>query len=213
MVPDPQSRVPVGLSGGQLAEGVAELKKQLDGQPDIFEEIIELIDWISDVDTTTQGVSLLSPSAARSKNLIKFTDRFMQSNRNVLTAYDASEGALYILFSAILSLSLKSPKFFAIDNLDQALNPRLVTRLTQKICRWVKLDPEKQLFFTSHNPAILDGLNIEDPDIGLFAVDRTNKGHTAVKRIELRPELLKLNEEYPLSRLWLMGSLGAVPNV
>jgi hypothetical protein len=27
------------------------------------------------------------------------------------------------------------------------------------------------------------------------------------------PKLLALNEQYPLSRLWAMGHLGAVPNV
>lgn len=213
MVSDPQNRAPVGLSGGQLAEGLSELKKQLGADSEVLEEILELIDWVRDIDMTTQGVALLSPSVARSKNLIKFTDRFMQDKRNVLTAYDASEGALYILFTAILCLSEKAPKFFAIDNLDQALNPRLVTRLTEKICSWTKKDPDKQIVFTSHNPAVLDGLDLSDPDVRLFAVERDNCGRTCLNRIVVTPELMKLNEQYPLSRLWLMGNLGAVPNV
>jgi predicted ATPase len=213
MIVDPQSRVPLGLAGGQLAEGFAELKKQMVNNSDLFDEILELVDWVDEIDTTGQGGALLSPSVARSKIVVKFTDRYMHSKRNTLTAYDASEGALYILFTAILCLSEKSPKFLAIDNIDQALNPRLVTRLAERMCRWIKKDPERQIIFTSHNPAILDGLDITDPDVRLFAVQRTNKGHTYIERIKLDDSLNERLKEYPLSRLWPMGYLGAVPNV
>lgn len=66
---------------------------------------------------------------------------------------------------------------------------------------------------TTHNPAVIDGLNLTDDEIRLFAVDRNSAGHTLCERIVPTPELLALNQEYPLSRLWLMGNLGAVPNV
>ena len=49
--------------------------------------------------------------------------------------------------------------------------------------------------------------------VRLFAVERNSEGHTTVRRVELTEPLQKLNAEYPLSRLWLMGNLGAVPNV
>ncbi|WP_308874480.1 hypothetical protein [Thiothrix subterranea] len=67
--------------------------------------MLALIDWVADIDTSPMVGELLSPSVARSKQVLKFTDRFMKQNRNTLTAYDASEGALYILFCAILCLS------------------------------------------------------------------------------------------------------------
>jgi hypothetical protein len=67
--------------------------------------------------------------------------------------------------------------------------------------------------FTAHNPAVLDGLDLRDDDVRLFSVDRNSDGHTQITRIEPSEKLLALNKEYPLSRLWLMGSLGAVPNV
>ena len=48
----------------------------------------------------------------------------------------------------------------------------------------------------------------------LFAVDRTNTGRTVVKRVELSDDLLaKAKEGWTLSRLWVMGHLGGVPNV
>lgn len=216
MVGDPQSREPVGLSGGGLAEAFADLRKNvLDDDENLQDSLFELIDWVEDIEATNATGSLLSPSVARTREVLKFTDRFMKKNRNTLTAYDASEGALYVLFTAILCLSPKSPRLFAIDNLDQALNPRLVTRLTSKLGEWLKHDKNKrrQLLFTAHNPAVLDGLDLLDPEIRLFAVDRNSNGHTQISRIQLSDKLAKLNEEYPLSRLWLVGHLGAVPNV
>ena len=215
MVGDPQSRNPLGLSGGRLAEAFAEFRKSiLDHDEDLLDDVFELVDWVADIQTTSSAGSLLSPSVARTQEVLKFTDRFMRKSRNTLTAYDASEGALYVLFCAILCLSPHAPQVFAIDNLDQALNPRLVGRLTAKLAGWLaRGDDSRQLLFTAHNPAVLDGLDLTDPEIRLFAVERNSEGHTVVRRIELSPELMQLHTTYPLSRLWLMGNLGAMPNV
>lgn len=213
-VPDVQMRLPVGLSGGGLAEGLWDLQRSESVHGSPLETAFELIDWASDVDTTEEAGSLLSPSVARSKRVLKFTDRFMEAGRNTLTAYDASEGALYVLFSAVLCLSAWSPDLFAIDNLDQALNPRLMAKLAGRLPDWLKAGGETtQLLFTAHNPAVLDGLDLRDDDVRLFAVERNSDGHTCVRRVTLSDELLRLNQEYPLSRLWMMGHLGAVPNV
>lgn len=215
MVSDPQSRSPLGLSGGRLAEGFAEFRKSiLDHDDDLLDSVFELVDWVADIQTTSSAGSLLSPSVARTQEVLKFTDRFMRKSRNTLTAYDASEGALYVLFCAILCLSPHAPQVLAIDNLDQALNPRLVGRLTAKLAGWLARGGKpRQLLFTAHNPAVLDGLDLTDTEIRLFAVERNSEGHTVVRRIELSPELMQMHEIYPLSRLWLMGNLGAMPNV
>jgi hypothetical protein len=211
-VPDPQTRVPVGLVGGGLAEGFEALKRGVDEAH--LDEVLGLIDWVSDVGVTDVVGDLLSPSVPRTKNVLKFTDRFMAASRNTLTAADASEGALYVLFAAVLCLSPSSPSIFAIDNLDSALNPRLVTRLVGHLAAWLATtSPDRQLLFTAHNPAVLDGLELDDDEVRLFAVERNSEGHTTVRRITLTPELQALNEQYPLSRLWAMGNLGAVPNV
>ncbi len=214
-VPDAQSRAPVGLSGGQLAEGFAELQRRYSEEDSgVIDEVLELIDWVNDIQTTSYGANLLSPKVARTKLMLKFTDRFMNKSRNELTAYDASEGALYVIFCAVLCLLPQAPRLFAIDNLDQALNPRLVTRLTARLSGWLKSGgQDRQLLFTAHNPAVLDGLDLSDPEVRLFAVERNSNGLTCVRRVELSHQLTDLNKEYPLSRLWLMGHLGAVPNV
>ena len=217
-VPDVQSRRPVGLSGGQLAESFEALRKHLESQgedgEEILDQILEMIDWVADVQVTSHGASLISSKVPRTTLMLKFTDRFMNKSRNELTAYDASEGALYVLFCAALCLLPQAPSILAIDNLDQALNPRLLSKLTSRIGDWLKHnDPGRQLLFTAHNPAVLDGLDLSDPEIRLFAVERNSDGLTIVKRIEYSEKLAAMNEQYPLSRLWMMGHLGAVPNV
>ena len=198
---DTQSRDPLGLSGGRLAEGYAEFRKNiLDNDEALQDSVLELVDWVADIDTTDAAGSLLSPSVPRSKYVLRFTDRFMKKSRNQLTAYDASEGALYVLFCAILCLSPNAPKLLAVDNIDQALNPRLVARLMAKLSPWLKqADSERQLLFTAHNPAVLDGLDLTDDEVRLFAVERNSNGYTDIKPIKPTTELLALNEEYPLS--------------
>ena len=219
IIPDTQTRSPVGLSGGRLAEAFEELMGSLvaiedEAGEELYFGILELLDWVDFVDVTNTPGSLLSPSVSRGRLVLRFTDRFMNQNRNQLTAYDASEGALYVLFSAILCLAGDSPQLIAVDNLDQALNPRLITRLTERLSPWLQARAgDRQLLFTAHNPAVLDGLDLTDDEVRLFAVDRNSKGHTSCRRIQPTAELLALNSEYPLSRLWLMGRLGAVPNV
>lgn len=119
VAPDQQSRSPVGLNGGALADGFELMRKHLLSHGEagemLLDEVLGLIDWVHDIDVTTHASGLLSSKVPRTKNLIKFTDRFMNKSRNELTAYDASEGALYVLFTAILCLLPSAPKVFAID--------------------------------------------------------------------------------------------------
>jgi hypothetical protein len=44
---DPQSRDPLGLSGGRLAEGFAEFRRQtLDKDDELLDSVLELVDWV-----------------------------------------------------------------------------------------------------------------------------------------------------------------------
>ena len=182
----------------------------------ILTKCSDLIDWVSDYDVSSSADAVLSPSISRQQFVIRFKDRYMRNKKNVLSAYDASEGALYILFDAVLALHPQAPQCLAIDNLDQSLNPRLSKQLVEKLCKWIlSNEMGKQVLFTSHNPALLDGLPLRDDRVRLFAVDRNSEGHTVVHRVIINEELCRLSEEkgWPLSRLWVMGYLGGVPNV
>lgn len=218
VVADPQPRRPVGLAGGQLVEGFDHLQQWWrtahPDDPARFDSVLELVDWVSAISTIEDAATLLSSSVSRGQRVLQFRDRFMRDHLNTLSAHDASEGALYVIFAAILCMSPHSPKLIAVDNLDQALNPRLVTRLTERLIEWLRAaNTDRQLLFTAHNPAVLDGLDIEDDEVRLFAVERNSGGHTCVRRIVLSDQQRELHKQYPLSRLWMMGNLGAVPNV
>jgi predicted ATPase len=200
------------LAGGQLADGIQEIVRRHSGET--IDSFWELFDWVDSIETAPHAPSLLSPSVASEQMHLRFADHFMSTDAPFLSAYEVSEGCLYILFAAALCLSQHSPKLFAVDNLDQALNPRLITRLTERLVHWLRAgDADRQLLFTAHNPAVLDGLDLEDDDVRLFAVERNTSGHTCVRRIVVTEQQRQLLTQYPLSRLWMMGNLGAVPNV
>lgn len=139
----------------------------------------------------------------------------MTKTRNTLSGADASEGALYILFAAVMTLHEAAPRLCAIDNADHGLNPRLAKELIRQICDAVLTAPKsQQLLLTSHSPQVLDGLPLQDDRVRLFTVARTNLGRTVVRRVEVNEKLLKMAREgWTLSRLWVMGHLGGVPNV
>ncbi|HSK77263.1 MAG TPA: AAA family ATPase, partial [Thermoanaerobaculia bacterium] len=156
----------------------------------------------------------VSPAVKTSPIVLRFTDRYMRPERNTLSAYDASEGALYVLFMLVLVSHELAPRVFAVDNFDQALHPRLAQALTRLLAEQVAKDGTRQVLATTHNPLVLDGLDLTNPAIRLFAVDRSPQGATQVRRIEVTPALLEeADKGLSLSRLWVMGRLGGVPRL
>ena len=216
---DQQLRSPVGLSGGRLPEAIAELQRaasqrRSESLAESVQGIVPLIDWAESVSSAPSTSMSLAPAATASRRVIRFRDRFMEKRKNVLSGYEASEGALYILFAAILALHPKAPRFLALDNFDQALNPRMAMRLSSNFCDWVLKTEKRQVLLTSHSPAVLDGLPLKDDRVRLFTVDRNTHGHTVVNRVELTDRLLsKAEQGWTLSRLWVNGLIGGVPNV
>jgi predicted ATPase len=216
IVSDPQTRAPLGLTGGRLAEAASELRRLVKKDQrieEVIEDIYELIDWAEAFGAAPGLTVPLSPSIPRQSQVLLFRDRFMADRRNLLSAYDSSEGALYILFAAILATHIDSPGLLAIDNFDATLNPRLVRALTAKLASWT-LEYGRQLLLTCHNPLVLDGLPLQDDRVRLFAVDRAFGGMTVINRVVVDESLLgKAKEGWPLSRLWVSGHLGGMPNV
>lgn len=219
LVPDLQSREPLGLAGGRLPEALDEiLKIAPKNGPELASALAEagdLIDWARTFAAAPAVGLPLSPSAARSQLVVQFEDRFMNKESRLLTGYDASEGALYILYYAVLALHPKAPAFLAIDNIDQALNPRLAARLMGALCRWVLgSNKKRQWVATTHNAAALDGLPLDRDDVRLFVVERNSRGYTEARRIDLQAALLaRPDETWTLSRMWTAGLIGGLPNV
>ena len=139
----------------------------------------------------------------------------MRKDRNILSGYDASEGALYALFLAVIAGHDAGPALCAVDNADHGLNPRLARSLMECLCEWY-LDAGKprQILLTTHNPLVLDGLPLQDERVRLFTVSRTSSGRTSIHRVNLDDSLMERAERgWSLSRLWVMGHLGGVPDV
>lgn len=63
IISDQQPRNPVGLNGGQLAEGFADLQNYLKSQKegeDLLDQVLELIDWAAEIETSSDAGTLLS---------------------------------------------------------------------------------------------------------------------------------------------------------
>lgn len=214
-----QPRQPIGLSGGRLPEAVLELLKSREDSAHVFKvtkAALKLIDWVDRYGSAPSDSLPLSPSASVSAQVVRFRDRYMKPGRNILSGYDASEGALYVLFLAVLAAHSQAPSFIAIDNADHGLNPALATSLVRSFSEWIVGNPRHpQVLMTSHNPAVLDGLPLQDDRVRLFTVDRDDVGRTVVRRVEITPQLLKLSSErdWPLSRLWMNRLIGGMPSV
>jgi predicted ATPase len=211
-------RQPLGLSGGRLPEAVHELligRAENEPAKKVCTEVLQLIGWAKGYSSASATDLPLSPAASSSPRVIRFVDRYMKEGRNVLSGYDASEGALFMLFLAVLAVHPKSPSFCAVDNAYHGLNPGLATVLMKHFAGWVlSSKDQRQILMTSHNPAVLDGLPLQDDRVRLFTVDRDNRGKTVVKRVVIDEKLLDMAAKgWTLSRLWMNKIIGGMPNV
>ena len=198
-----------------LAEAIEEIMRQdEDGESYLqnlpLDEVLELIDWASGFDVTAPKKSSVNAAVPTTRRILEFQDRYLTSKTS-FTAYDASEGALYVLFLLCLALHPDAPGIFAVDSFDHAMHPRLARETTKLFCKTI-LEQDKTVFVTTHNPLVLDGLDLMNDDIRLFAVNKSRKsGHTSLQRIQVTKELM--DSGYSLSRLWTEGRLGGVPNL
>lgn len=199
-------KTPLGINGEGLDVLVAsfssEQKKELLSDCSI--------DWLDDVlIDNKEEYKKLGYKLGRSISNLFFVDKYMQRKNNVFSAENANEGALFILFYLALFISDKTPSFFAIDNIESGLNPRLCRYLMKTLAELAKKN-NKQALITTHNPAVLDGLNLHDDEQRLFVVSRNDEGQTKVERIKLKPEG---QENIKLSDLWMSGQLGGIPEM
>ena len=212
-VPDPTQVSPIGLNGGRLAEAMGDLIKVIDGDLMFgrlaMSEVLELIEWASDFRVGKPKKSTLNSGVPAASRIIEFQDRYLKETA-LFTGYDASEGALYVLFMLCVAMHPGAPKMFGIDSFDHAMNPRLARRITQVFSNLI-LENGKTVFMTTHNPLVLDGLDLTDERVRLFVTDRDENGHIVINRIQVSEELIQTGQS--LSRLWINGYLGGVPEL
>lgn len=220
-----RSRGPVGLYGGRLPDAVSELVDELRNSKmhkedcTLSEEEVKLCDallfingWYDRFMAGYRNRNILSPNVTAPNRVLKFEDRYMNEARNIITAYDVNEGALYTMFLACLLFLPDAPDVFAIDNVDYGLNPRLAQKVASIFSEYAKMT-NKTILLTTHNPLVLDGLDITDDRIRLFKMDRNRKGHSTIERVIIDEDTLKGCEMNSLSHLWLTGQIGGMPNI
>jgi AAA15 family ATPase/GTPase len=193
---------PLGIHG----EGLFKFLRFLDMQEDKtrFNEIKErlrLISWFKDFE--------IPKDLFGNERKIYITDKYLDRDLKYFDQRSSNEGFLFTLFYLALFVGEETPDFFAIDNIDNSLNPRLCRRLLQELIELAK-KYDKQTILTTHNPAVLDGLDLDDDEQRLFVVYRNKFGYTKVRRVE-QPKAIAGQKPVKLSEAFLRGYIGGLP--
>jgi AAA15 family ATPase/GTPase len=229
---------PVGLHGENLPAAVKELIMQtrpvkLNALSKNFEaaskeveiartamDLVWLPGWTDKLNVSKLDPKFISrETPSFSDETLYFIDKHMHGTRNKLSAYDSSEGTLFLLFLAVLLAHREAPKMFAIDNIDNGLNPKLTRQLMAVILEITKevsihnssVGPQ-QIWLTSHNPSILDAFDLFDNNQRVFVVSRNQYGHTIAKRLQPPPDSTReawaiASKGRNLSELWINGEI------
>ena len=227
------SSPPIGLRGEGLPEAVRGLIRQLHRPSGIQKgnvvksqykqrrqalELAFLPQWAHTVEVGNLDEYMTSREILeRGKEMVYFIDKYMHAKRRTLSAYDSSEGTLFLLFSAVLLSHNEAPKIFALDNVDSALNPSMtrqllktVVNISNRACEEDLDVGPRQVFLTSHNPSSLDAFDLFDDNQRVFVVERNDEGHTEITRLApnkgmSREEWYEAANGRSLSQLWLDG--------
>ena len=199
---DSNRTYPVGLHG----EGLFAYLKELAQRPDSSEmlneikENLKILDWFDDMEVPSGQLSM--------EFNLRLKDSYLPDEIYSFDQRSTNEGFLYLLFYFTLVISDETPKFFAIENIDTAFNPKLCREVIKRLNVLAK-KYDKQIIATTHNPAVLDGLDLSDNEQKLMVVQRSIDGYTKVRT--LKNEQI-VNSDLPLSQLWLRGYIGGLPN-
>ncbi|AZB90096.1 chromosome segregation protein SMC [Acinetobacter pittii] len=192
---------PLGVNGEGLLKLLQVMQKH---EPENFDkvcEIVEMFQWVEKV--------IIESDTKNIEKHIKIIDRFMGTE---IDHRSANEGFLFVLFYAALFSSKFTPKCFAVDNIDASLNPKLCRVLIKELIKLAK-ENDKQAFVTTHNPAILDGLDLHDDEQRLFVVERNDEGATQLRRVGIDdlPKPKRDGQTIKLSESFMRGHLGGLP--
>jgi energy-coupling factor transporter ATP-binding protein EcfA2 len=188
--------LPLGVRGEGLFKHLVDLSRK---SPEIVERIgeyLKVLDWFD-------GFVIPSDLGPGEKRLA-IRDRYLAEDV-LLDQRAANEGFLFLLFVYTLLLSPDAPRFFAIDNADASLNPLLCARVVSDIAELAR-ENDKQVILTTHNPALLDGLDLADDEQRLLVCERSSDGHTRFRRVP-KPH----GPGARLSEAFVRGYLGGLP--
>lgn len=197
---DDSQVLPLGRRGEGLFQHLKDIYSK-EENADIISDINEgllLLDWID-------GFKIPSDLLSNEYRL-EVGDKYLKKTLHYFDQRSTNEGFLYLLFYLTLFASKQTPLFFAIDNIENSFNPKLCTMLIRYLVQLAKKH-DKQVILTTHNPYILDGLELEDDEQRLFVARRNIDGHTKLDRVEYKKE-----RTMPLSEIWMNGFIGGLPD-
>lgn len=179
---------PLGLTGGGLAaafsDALAQRDKLSSDELKRFEDILSLIwatGWANRIAVGPFDYNVVPSQVSSSGSVLYIRDKYMKNNRNFLSAFDASEGTLYLIFVVTVLLHEGTPNTFALDNVDGTLNADLVRKLADtlvKTCSQTGPSSRRtyQAFVTSHHPSSLDSFDLFSEDQRVFVARRRAEG-------------------------------------
>lgn len=190
----------LGRTGRGLLPYLKDLSKTEDGI-NILNEVKEnlmVIDWFEDLE--------MPESVLSQDSTLKLKDRYVDESLDFFDQRSANEAFLYLLFYFTLFISDETPSFFAIDNIESSLNPKLCKLVVSKLAELAEKH-NKQVILTTHSPFVLDGLDELSETKRLLVVSRNSDGYTVVNQIKSDK-----SRSIPLSEAWLKGYIGGLPN-
>ena len=191
---------PLVNKGEGLFQYLKELSKN-ENNKGLFEEInkgLKMLDWFDGFNIPD---GLLS-----NEYKLSIGDKFLKDTLRYFDQRSTNEGFLYLLFFLTLFNSKDTPQFFAVDNIETSFNPGLCQNLTKYLVKTTK-ENDKQVILTTHNPFVLDGMDLSDDEVRLFVCRRDIDGHTKIERVKYRED-----RKMSLSELWMSGLIGALPD-
>jgi len=191
---------PLGING----EGLFKLLKVLsldESKINELKEELKLLFWFEDFTIHSDFLD--------SEKSLKTKDRYLDPDLSAFDQKSANEGFLFLLFYFALFISDDTPRFFAIDNIDASLNPKLCSQLMRELVQLAK-KYDKKVIVTTHNPAILDGLDLDDPEQQLWVIYRNKFGHTKARPVK-KPAPLEGQDPVKLSEAFMRGYIGGLP--
>ncbi|MEY4902981.1 MAG: hypothetical protein RLZZ292_796 [Bacteroidota bacterium] len=188
---------------GLLSQIAFEDKNKPDAEKKLpkIQESLEILGWYDGFDIPNDLMF--------TEKRLQIKDRYLEDGLQFFDQKSANEGFLLLLFYFTLFISEYTPKFFAIDNIDNGMNPKMCMELMRILTRLAK-EHGKQVIFTTHNPAVLDGLNLNDDEVRLLVASRNKIGHTKVLRVERKPTPEGIRP-MRLSEMFINGMLGGLP--
>jgi energy-coupling factor transporter ATP-binding protein EcfA2 len=188
---------PIGIHG----EGLFRLLQALSAaQLADVKQRLSMIHWFDDLE--------VQPGPTPNGHSLKIVDHYLADGLAHFDQRSANEGFLFLLLYACLLVSEYTPRFFAVDNVDAALNPKLAAAAVRMFSEMTKAN-DRQVLLTAHNPGALDGLDLADDAQRLFVVYRDVEGRTRVRRVSPPSDTAA---PVRLSEAFLRGYLGGLPD-